>query len=357
MTEKKKRSRIWIAVILVPLAILLLLYILDLGDLMAAFRRIRLDTLALGGAFMVIGLVLISVRWRYLLDNQVVFRKVFHSDTISYMIRMFTPVFVPVLRVATLSMTTEITAEGATPGIMAERLLETIMRLIALVLATVLVSTTNIAPGYVLIWVALLAALFAGIVHFSNNAEDYLPRLTTWLAHLPRLNEERLQGPMDNLGRGFSTVGTSRRLLISLLMSLLMWGCFLAGHALLLDSLDLGLNWTEAFAIAAAVLVVLPPSTPAMIGTYQAMMVAVLVPFGFTNTNNLLAYGILTYAVQMLFWVITGMWSLRQTPLKLKELTKLSSFRSDSDETKADESEIVSQENTHEVPSPGKETP
>lgn len=149
------------------------------------------------------------------------------------------------------------------------------------------------------------------------------------MARLPRLDEERLKAPMDNLGKGLTTMGTSRRMILSLLLSLLMWGLFLAGYALLLPSVDINLAPDEAFAVAAAVLVVLPPSTPAMIGVYQGVMVAVLTPFGIADTGFLVAYGIITFAVQVIFWVMTGLWGLGRTRLNIRELVKLPGFKND----------------------------
>jgi uncharacterized membrane protein YbhN (UPF0104 family) len=136
---------------------------------------------------------------------------------------------------------------------------------------------------------------------------------------------------MASLGEGLSTVGTTRRLLVSLTLSLLMWFCFLASYTLLFHALDINQNWSEMAAIAAALLVVLPPSTPAMIGVFQGVTVSVLVPFQITNTSNLVAYGILLYAVMMIFWVITGLWGVKQTQLNVRELVKLRGFKKPED--------------------------
>lgn len=340
MSEKKPPQRRWLLYILIPLVILVVLYALDLDDLFSAFRRVHWGPFGIGATAIAAGLILISVRWRFLLSNQVSFLKVFHSDGISYMIRMFTPVYAPVLRVATIAMSTPLTVSQATPPMMVERILEILMRFVALVLATILVSASNIAPEWVILWVLLLGGLFAGLVFFSNRAEDYLPRLTVWLARLPRLDEERLQGPMANLGEGLASVGTTWRLIFGLLLSLAVWGCFLVGHALVLDSLDfLILNWTEKFAISAAVLVVLPPSTPAMIFVYQGLIVAILLPFRFTNSSNLVAYGILLFSVQVVFWTLSGLWGWKRTNMPIRELIKLPGFKRDGDEEGAPEPE------------------
>jgi uncharacterized membrane protein YbhN (UPF0104 family) len=212
MEEDKSRRRIWIPILILVLVVILLVYVIDLDDLIDALGQLKFEPLALGALSMGAGLMFISVRWHYLLANRVSFLTTFHTDAISYMIRMFTPVFVPVLRVATISMVTKLTTSQMTPPIMAERLMEFIMRLVALVLASFLISTSRVASTWVILWIVLLTALIVGLVRFSNNVDAYLPRLSSWLARLPRIDEERLEAPLTHLGEGVSSVGTTRRL-------------------------------------------------------------------------------------------------------------------------------------------------
>jgi uncharacterized membrane protein YbhN (UPF0104 family) len=325
--EKRSSGRTWIAILIVILILIVLGFLIDLDDLFDAFRDLKWDYLVLGALFLVPGLLMISVRGRYLMDNRASFITTFHTDAISYMIRMFTPVYVPVLRAATFSAATQTPVSEITPALMAERLFEVILRLVMSVLAGILISTTGVAPVWVILWVVALAGLFAGVVFVVNQVDEYLPRLTTWLARLPRLDEARLKGPIDNLGKGLSKVGTTRRMVFSLLLSLLMWGLYLAGHALLLTTVDINLAPVEAIAVAAAVLVVLPPSTPAMIGVYQGVMVAVLTPFRIADTGLLVAYGVIVFAVQAVFWVVTGLWGQSRTRLQVRQLVKLSGFK------------------------------
>ena len=327
--ERGSPRRALITILIVILVLIVLSFLVDLDDLFDAFRDLKWVYLALGALFMVPGLLMITVRGRYLMDNRAGFLTTFHTDAISYMIRMFTPVYVPVLRAATFSMATKTPVSEITPALMAERLFEVIMRLVMSVLAGVLISTSGVAPAWVIFWVVALGGLFAGIVFVVNRVDEYLPRLTTWLARLPRLDEERLKAPMDNLGKGMTTVGTSRRMIFSLSLSLLMWGLFLAGHALLLAAADINLALDESVAVAAAVLVVLPPSTPAMIGVYQGVMLAVLTPFGIADTGFLVAYSIIVFAIQVIFWLVTGLWGLGRTHLQVRELIKLPGFQDD----------------------------
>lgn len=58
-------------IMLILLVLILLIFVLDIDDLKDAFRILRFEPLILGTLCMIAGMLLISVRWRYILDNQV----------------------------------------------------------------------------------------------------------------------------------------------------------------------------------------------------------------------------------------------------------------------------------------------
>jgi uncharacterized membrane protein YbhN (UPF0104 family) len=76
--------------------------------------------------------------------------------------------------------------------------------------------------------------------------------------------------------------------------------------------------------LAAAALVVLPPSAPAMIGVYQGVLVAFLLLFRIADSSTLTAYAILVFAVQLIIWLVLEVWGLFRTHLRLRELISLS---------------------------------
>ena len=120
MEKKKSRKKTIFIVLLIALVIILLAVFIDFGAVLDALKRADFGILAIGAVLLLAGFILISVRGRYLLGNQPEFLTTFNTDSISYMIRMVTPLFVPVLRVATLSMATPMAVSEITPGMMAE---------------------------------------------------------------------------------------------------------------------------------------------------------------------------------------------------------------------------------------------
>ncbi len=320
MEKKKSRKKTIFIVLLIALVIILLAVFIDFGAVLDALKRADFKIMAVGALLLLGGFLLISLRGRFLWGNQPEFLTTFNTDSISYMIRMVTPLFVAVLRVATISMATPLTVSEATPGMMAERLLELVMRFVFLVIAGVLISVSKVTSGWIILWVLVLLGVFYLVIRFGSHADEYLPRLSHWLGRFERIDEERIHTPLVRLGVGLKTVGSSKRMIISLMMSLLMWSLFWVYHALMFESLDFGLNTEEMLAMAAAIMVVLPPSTPAMIGVYQGVMVALLVPFGVADTSTVTAYAILVFLVMMVLWTILGIWGLRRTRLNVREI-------------------------------------
>lgn len=84
------------------------------------------------------------------------------------------------------------------------------------------------------------------------------------------------------------------------------------------------MNIRQIVAMSATVLAILPPSTPAMIGVYQGIIVAILLPFGFFDVNTATAYALLMFGAQLVVWSILGIWGLRRTDIKISKLSQVS---------------------------------
>jgi uncharacterized membrane protein YbhN (UPF0104 family) len=274
MDKKVMGRRVWLVAGLV-IVILALLGVF--ADIKKVFELISdMDWLILGAAAVgfVVSVLLITTRWRYILDFQPKFLSTLQADGISYSGKFFVPIPLAILRVVTLSMLTPMSISGASPGAVIDRLVGFIMRLIALGLTLIFMS------------------------------------------------EDSLQGIMSNLQHGLISVGSTRKLIIALLISLVMWTFFLFFYALSFFALGFRVNTNEIFTMAAAVLVVLPPSNPAMIGVYQGIIVAVLLPFGYLDVTEATAFAILIFVVQFIIWFILAIWGLRRGNLKFSDIIR-----------------------------------
>jgi uncharacterized protein (TIRG00374 family) len=320
MGKETSKRRIWIAIGVVVVILVVLLFFSDIQKVVDILLDADWVVLGLAALCMVGGMLLITTRWRYFLDNRPKFLPTLHADAISYTSKFFMPIPIPVLRVVNLAQTTSIDVSESTPAAVLNQTISFIMRLVALALTLLFLSRTPLS-----IWVILAGALFLlglfGIVSWLvKNANKYLPRLTKLLARLPNMNEESLQGAMTNIQTGLSQVQSTRKLVVALLMSLVMWTFFLCFYALGFYALELGVNTREALAMASAALVIIPPSSPPMIGVYQGIMVAILAAFGILNLSESTAYAILVFVVMLLLWSVLALWGLRKENLRVSDV-------------------------------------
>lgn len=70
-----------------------------------------------------------------------------------------------------------------------------------------------------------------------------------------------------------------------------------------------------------------------MIGVYQGVLVGFLILYRITDSTTLTAYAILVFAVQLIIWIIFGIWALFRTQLRLGDLIQQSRdvFRGESE--------------------------
>jgi len=196
------------------------------------------------------------------------------------------------------------------------------MRFVALLLAIALIMEFPLWITGLGIAAILLLAIPSFLVWFTRNASTTVPRLVERSVRIPGLNKERLIGAMVDFQKNVSTMRAARGLTTAVLYSLGMWGLFLLFYASGFLSLGLRLDSREIFAMSAIVLAVLPPSTPAMIGVYQGLIVAILLPFGFFDVNTATAYGIVVFGAQLAVWMVLGIWGLKRTDIKISKLSQ-----------------------------------
>lgn len=322
-TSAKKSFPGWLTIVAVILIGVVLLILVDWRTVLLVLKRADLVVLLLSVLVLIAGLLLISVRWRYLINNQVAFTKVFQIDSVGYMIRMFSPIYVYITRAAITSAKTPLSVSDLMPATLAERLFETIMRLVSLLVAGGLISATKVAPVSVILWLGVFTLIFILITRAANRSEEYFPRLSSWLKHIPRLSEKQVDGSLSSFQSGLETIGSGKRLLVALAISLAMWGIFLVYHALVFSALHFSLDLKETLALSIAALAFLTPSNPPMIGVYQGMLLVVLTPFGLLDSSELVAYALLAFGLQLVFWCLSGIWSLKCLHLNIHEVLHL----------------------------------
>ena len=103
---KNHTKWIWITIGIMILAVILFAAFIDLDDLLRIFNRVRWDYFVFGIVFLVMGIVLISVRWRFLLQNEPGFIPTFHANSVSYLLKLLLPIPQALIRLTAFSIAT-----------------------------------------------------------------------------------------------------------------------------------------------------------------------------------------------------------------------------------------------------------
>ncbi|KPK13384.1 MAG: hypothetical protein AMJ56_02075 [Anaerolineae bacterium SG8_19] len=324
MKPRNPRRRIWITIGLIAIIIFLLVYFVEWEEVLSILSLTNWGIMLVGGGVLLIGFVFISSRWRYVLADKPNFMQTFHADSIGYMVTILSPIPGPVMRVVALTQSTKVSLSQATPAMIVDTLLGTVMRLVALILAIITQSRLENVSVSILIGVLLIAAALGFIIWLGRNPDRFIPKVSGLLAKLPEMRRKRLQGALTDLRTGLSSIDSLKSMLIALLLSLLMWSCFLVFQYLGFQALPVDLTNREMLTLAMATLVVLPPSAPAMIGVYQGVLIGFLLLFRIADSSILTAYAILVFAIQLVLWVFLGSWGLISTRSRLGDLIQQS---------------------------------
>jgi len=268
-----------------------------------------------------VGNLFLTVRLRYILLNKSGRWETFYANSIGFMyhIALFVPAMVA--RVVAIGMVTPVSMPQAYSALLVERLLEQVMRLSAAILVVLLISSEQTHPttsvgGTLILLIALFGAIFWTVRHREWVIDSLTFRLTRW----GYFKEEQIRSTASTMLQSLDAVSSTRRLLISVLLSYAAWLSFFIFHYLVLAALPLNLSTNQMLLIAAAVLVVMPPSINVMLIVYHIVVIVLLVTFQLTNTTVAATYAITLHLVQMICWTILGMWASRQTGLKRQQI-------------------------------------
>ena len=319
-SQSNPRRRIWLYLLAALLLIILLTYLLDLDAVLKELRSADWRMLLLSAGFLLVGYYFFGLRWRYILLNIPGMAPSFHSNNISNMITILTPIPALALRVVSIAEITPVTYGDAIPGMAVDRMSDIVMRIISLVIIIILATGRQLTAGTLLLTAAIISLLLSVFILLAHNGDKVAERVSSWLSRFPRLGKERVSRALSGLARGLDHVGSTRHLIVALLISLVMWIFFLVFQMLCWEAMRLRLSFEDMLILSMAVLVVAPPSAPAMPGVYQGIVIATLSIFNLTSVETNTAYGIITWVVMLLCLLVLGGWGLMRTDLQLKRL-------------------------------------
>lgn len=311
----------------IVIILVVLFYLVDPQEIWQAIQNANWRWLLAALIGLMAGILMISVRWRFLLQHRSTYRQTLMSDGMSNLTTSLSPIPAPALRVVTISRISPVTITQSTSGMVVDRLLEQIMRVICLLLALIsfarlLVSPVALAGNFVFILLGLLALLW-----IFRRPDTVIHRLAGLGGSIPGVEQKKAHSFATKLVQGFILAGSPGRFLRAFLISLVMWMFFFFFQAAVMLSLGLELGLNEIAAIALTALAVAPPSAPAMPGVYHGILIAGLALLGILDGPTMTAYAILSHALQLVLWLPLGIWGLLRSNMRWNELLSLGGKR------------------------------
>ena len=167
--QRKSRRRIWLYILAALIIILLLTYLLDLDEVLKELRKADWRLMLYAAGFLVVGYIFFALRWRYILLNNPRMAASFHSNNISNLITILTPIPAMALRIVSISEITPVSYGEAISGMAADRMLGLAMRIISLVLALILATGRRLTIGTLLLTAAVIALLLGSFILLANS--------------------------------------------------------------------------------------------------------------------------------------------------------------------------------------------
>lgn len=316
------RKQVWFIVGGVVLFLIILILLVNPRQLLAHLRNIGWTDIVLSTVFFVIGCLFLTVRLRYILFNKSGWWNTFYANSIGYLVHiaMFIPAMVG--RTVTVGWITSVTVPQAYSALVVERLLDMIMRVLVIVVAITVFSTGTDPVSSVLGNVIVLIIAFGALYWLLKHREKVVNWLVSLLTGFKGISETQVRDTASDLLEGLNAVGSTRRLVVSLLLSCIAWAAFFVFQFLVIDALLVPFSTNYKLLVAAAVLVIMPPSVNVMLIVYQVVLIVSLAALQLTDTTTAMAYSIALYLVMLFCWAILGGWSYFQTDMQFSQLVE-----------------------------------
>jgi glycosyltransferase 2 family protein len=164
----------------------------------------------------------------------------------------------------------------------------------------------------------LLVALILAVLLYGERPVSFVLRP---LARLPRISEERVDAAAVNLVQGLAALHGPRLALPAFLVTVVSWLVLAVSFWCVLIAFDLGLGYGAALlAVIAADLILVVPSAPAAVGTFEAAVVLALAPYDVASSEAL-AVAVVLHALNLFPFLVFGAWALNRHAATVRRRT------------------------------------
>lgn len=325
-----ERVQFWIGIIITLLCLGVVLWIVDLGQVLAALRSANWPIAVLPVvACQIVFMLLRAWRWRLMLGRRVRYWPLFHAQNVGYLITNLLP-----FRLGDLARSYLIGVEPGDDGpdmstalssVILERVLDVLMIIVFFGVAAPLAPALPGQMGLVgaLIGGAAVAG-FIGMLLAAVN-RSWVLGAARWVlsrAKRPRADVDLWIRRTASFLDGFHTLTRLRLLLPVLGLSLVLWLCILVAYYLSLGGFWPGVTWPAALlTLCAAAFGVSAPSSPGFVGVFHGAVLLGLSVFPATH-EQALGFAIVYHATMYLVILVLGLAGLWQSGRSLGSIVR-----------------------------------
>jgi uncharacterized protein (TIRG00374 family) len=317
-TVNRRRRSGWLLVLTLALAAFFLYLAVRRVDWAETLATLRQGNLALLGLVMVVftlSCITRALRWRVLLsaEKQLPLSMVFWSMMVGYLGNSYLPARAgEVIRAVMVGQRGGVSKSFALATALTERIADAV---ILVAVSAAALSLTTSLPEEILQAMRVMAAIgvLGAVLVFLAPRMSGLVHSVIRRLPLSAALREKLDGFAGSFLTGAGALQHAGRLLQFSLFSVVLWSLDTVVGLLLARSFGLSINPAQIFILLAALGIASAiPSTPGYVGVYQFVAVAVLVPFGLSNSQAI-AYILAFQGMQYLgitFWGLLGLLNL-----------------------------------------------
>lgn len=277
--EKAKQRQFWLGIGVSLLCLVGIFFLIDPSEIWTALKTADYRFVLLSASGIVGFLLVRGGRWRFMLNNDIPYARVFHIQNIGYMLSMLLPFRLgDVARAVLIGNVPPVTISRGLSTMVVERLLDMLFFVTLLPFTLAAVDTL---PDWMQSFARLsgfiaIAAIVVLIIAANQRAR--VGRFVTAVFNrIPFLDTIAWTRRVDDLLAGLNTLTRPRDGLTLILLSILVWLPILLAYYAGLRAV--GLHPTAAmtgFTVAAAAFSVAAPSSPGQVGVFHAGVIAAL---------------------------------------------------------------------------------
>jgi uncharacterized protein (TIRG00374 family) len=325
-TNKQLQLLLGICISLVSIAAIF--WLIDPADVAAALQEANFTYLGLTGLYIAVYMGLRALRWRYLLQDTVPLRSLFHIQNIGYMLTQLLPFRLgDVARAVLVGKTPRVTVAQGMSTMMVERVLDMLLIVILLPLTLSEAQTipvwmqqgakvTSLLAGTALVGFEVMARRWSevrGKLQARCFAHAVPPRFHTWLTQA------------DNLMSGLAALTHWRSALFLLFLTALAWIPVILAYYTAMIAVHLPPDFAiAAFITCAGALSVAAPSSPGQIGVFHFGVMSALALVGQPSAPSA-SLAILYHATNFVMMILLGVLGLLATRIPLARFAALRS--------------------------------